>query len=121
MIPHFAGRLGSYLEDWGPKFDPAFRDCLQTLRKPLIDYFRMIYVDTALYQSPHSIHCVLQFFGTDHVLFGTDTPFDPERGSFVADAIAAIKAVQQDKRARNQIFKQNAIRILGHKRLGPAI
>ena len=43
-----------------------------------IDYFKMFYGDTALFGAWHAMESGLAFFGADHVLFGTDMPFDPE-------------------------------------------
>ena len=77
MIPYFSGCLGRYVEVWGPRIDNELAGALPVLTKPLLEYFRMFHVDTALNGAPHAIDCVLDFFGPDHVLFGTDHPFDP--------------------------------------------
>jgi hypothetical protein len=39
------------------------------------------YVDSALFGSKHGVECIVDFFGSDRVLFGTDTPFDTKDGS----------------------------------------
>jgi hypothetical protein len=38
------------------------------------------YVDSALFGSGHGVECIVAFFGSDRVLFGTDTPFDNKDG-----------------------------------------
>jgi aminocarboxymuconate-semialdehyde decarboxylase len=50
---------------------------LESLKK---QYFRMLYVDTAMFGGQH--RCVVDFFGPQQVLFGTDVPFDTQGGSY---------------------------------------
>ena len=113
MIPQFSGRLGRYLEVWGPRIDPDLAAALPGLKKPLLDYFRTFYVDTALNGANHAVQCVVDFFGASHVLFGTDTPFDPGPGEFVRDTIADVEALNLNESTKNAIFRQNALRLLG--------
>jgi aminocarboxymuconate-semialdehyde decarboxylase len=111
MIPHFSGRLGRYVEVWGPRIDHELAGALPVLKKPLLEYFHMFYVDTALNGAPHAVDCVLDFFGPDHVLFGTDHPFDPGPGEFIRDTIGDIEALKLDTRTKQAIFAGNAIRL----------
>jgi aminocarboxymuconate-semialdehyde decarboxylase len=113
MVPQFSGRLGRYLEIWGPKLDEELGAALKSLSKPLLEYFRMFYVDTAMNGAKHAVACVVEFFGAGHVLFGTDTPFDPEPGMFVRDTIADVDALNVDNEECRQIVKENAIEVLG--------
>ena len=115
MIPHFSGRLGHYLETWGPKMDPELGTALQSLKKPLLDYFRMFYVDTAMNGAKQAVACVVEFFGPEHVLFGTDTPFDPEEGRFVQNTIADVESLSAGQSTRKRIYDGNALRVLGIK------
>jgi aminocarboxymuconate-semialdehyde decarboxylase len=113
MVPHFSGRLGHYLETWGPRIDPEIGTALKSLKKPLLDYFRMFYVDTAMNGAPQAVECVVDFFGPEHVLFGTDTPFDPEEGRFVQDVIADVEALAGGQLMRQRVYSSNARRVLG--------
>jgi aminocarboxymuconate-semialdehyde decarboxylase len=72
----------------------------------------MFYVDTALNGAKHAVECAVEFFGADHVLFGTDTPFDPAEGEFIRDAINDVKALAIEEAARRGIFSGNAGRLL---------
>jgi aminocarboxymuconate-semialdehyde decarboxylase len=55
----------------------------------------------------------LAFFGADHVLFGTDMPFDPEKGpGFIRDTIAAMERLQATDEERERIYEGNARRLL---------
>jgi aminocarboxymuconate-semialdehyde decarboxylase len=55
----------------------------------------------------------LAFFGVDHVLFGTDMPFDPEKGpGFIRDTIGAMTRMRATEAEKAQIYEGNARRLL---------
>ena len=58
----------------------SIRLCCRTLKKRPLDYFQMFYADTALFGAYDATICGLKFFGAGHVLFASDSPFDPEKG-----------------------------------------
>jgi aminocarboxymuconate-semialdehyde decarboxylase len=59
------------------------------------------------------MECGLAFFGADHVLFGTDMPFDPERGpGFIRETIAAMERMRATPAEKAQIYEGNARRML---------
>lgn len=67
-----------------------------------------------MFGSPHGVRCVVDFFGSDRVLFGTDAPFDTEGGSyFIPATISDVDGAVQDESARAAIFAGNATRVLG--------
>src|SRR5262249_22302404 len=75
--------------------------------------FRMFYGDTALFGAWHAMESGLAFFGADHILFGTDMPFDPERGpGFVRDTIAAMERMRASTEDKAAIYEGNARRLL---------
>jgi predicted TIM-barrel fold metal-dependent hydrolase len=81
MIPFCEGRIGGELDQLGARSDdPDDGGALGRLERRPVDYFRMFYGDTALFGAWQAMESGLAFFGADHVLFGTDFPFDPERG-----------------------------------------
>jgi aminocarboxymuconate-semialdehyde decarboxylase len=114
MVPHFEGRVGGGLDQLGKRTDdPDDAAARGRLTKAPIDYFRMFYGDTALFGPAHAVECGLEFFGADHVLFGTDMPFDPEGGpGFVRDTIACVDAIRVSEADRAAIYEGNARRIL---------
>ena len=115
MIAHFAGRIGPFLQQV-PRLDESLGVALESLGKPPIEYYKMFYVDTALFGAKHAVDCVVDFFGVDHVLFGTDTPFDPEQGpGFIRDTIADIDALALNEAERQRIYEGNARRLLSVK------
>jgi uncharacterized protein len=116
LVPHFSGRI-----ELIPAFralDPQVQDALKRLQKPLIEYFKMLYVDTALFGSPHGVRCVVDFFDPDHVLFGTDAPFDLAGGAtFIPATISDVEHAVPDASVRAGIFEGNARRLLALQRL----
>jgi aminocarboxymuconate-semialdehyde decarboxylase len=114
MIPFCAGRVGGGLDQLGSRSDdPDDLAALGRLRKRPIDYFKMFYNDTALFGAWHAMESGLEFFGADHVLFGTDMPFDPEKGpGFIRDTIAAMERVRASAEDKAKIYEGNARRLL---------
>jgi aminocarboxymuconate-semialdehyde decarboxylase len=48
--------------------------------KPYADLFKQFYADTATFGNVPALRTAYEFFGADHLLFGTDSPFDAEGG-----------------------------------------
>ena len=97
MVPHFEGRVGCGLDQLGTRTDDPDDIAARRAgsRERPVDHFRMFYGDTALFGASHAMECGLAFFGADHVLFGTDMPFDPERGpGFIRETIAAMERMR---------------------------
>jgi len=110
MVPFFADRLivhyDNGLERLGAKHFPG-------LTKHPVDYFRMFYADTALNGNPSALRCGLEFFGEDHLLFGTDVPYDVENGGVsIRETVKAIEAMGASESAREKIYEGNARRLL---------
>jgi uncharacterized protein len=102
MVPHFSARLA---------MGPGYRQVKDMLPLPLLDYFRRLYVDTALFGAPHAVRCVVEFFGPQHVLFGTDMPLGPAHA--VEATIADIDAAGLSSEDRAAVYAGNAERLLG--------
>lgn len=110
MIPFCEGRVGGGLDQLGTRSDdPDDLATLGRLEKRPIDYFRMFYADTALFGATAGLEAGFEFFGAEHVLFGTDMPMDPEGGEgFVRDTIAAVKRMRITDEERQLVFEGNA-------------
>ena len=116
MVPHFAGRIGPGLDQLGARTPPDQLDDIATypLSKRPIEYFKQFYVDTALFGTAHAIRCSLEFFGVDHVLFASDSPFDPEKGpGYIRATIANLETLGLSDAEKAAIYEGNARRILG--------
>ena len=114
MVPHFAGRIGPGLDQLGARTpDEDLTALARRMPKRPFDYYKMFYGDTALFGAWHAMESGLAFFGADHVLFGTDFPFDPEKGQgFIRDTIAAMERMRASEADKAKIYEGNARRLL---------
>ncbi len=115
MVPHFAGRIGPGLDQFGERTpDEDLSPIRARLTRRPYDYYRLFYGDTALFGARHALECALDFFGVHHLLFGTDMPFDPEKGPmFVRETIANLEAIDLTREQRAALYEGNARRVLG--------
>jgi uncharacterized protein len=114
-IPHLAGRVGPGWDQLGARTPPEERaDVEHSLERRPIDYLKMFYADTALFGSPRSIATAIEFFGVDHILFASDSPFDPEKGpGYIRTTIADLESLGLPADDLDAIFAGNAHRVLG--------
>ena len=109
MIPYFAGRVGPGLEALGERSDdPIDAAALSNLKKNPGEYFRMFYGDTALFGAVPAMRCGLDYFGADHVLFGTDMPFIGQ----ISDTLDGLAKLDLTPADRHAIMEGNARRLL---------
>jgi aminocarboxymuconate-semialdehyde decarboxylase len=114
MIPYFDGRVGPGWDQLGSRTsDEDYTIILKKLKRPHLDYFKMFFADTALFGSVAGTKCGLEFFGVNHVLFGSDSPFDPEKGPrYIRDTIRVIDSLPITDEDRQKIYEGNARRLL---------
>jgi uncharacterized protein len=110
MIPYFANKvaLGFRQIFWGTRErNPAAE--ARGLKRPVLDYFRMLYADTALNGAIGPTRCGHDFFGTGNCLFASDAPFDSERGrTLLSGTITAVKALETGAADQARILSGNA-------------
>jgi predicted TIM-barrel fold metal-dependent hydrolase len=110
MIPYFEYRIVTG-QDYGRYRLKAQHQ--ENLTKPPIDYYRMFYVDTANSVNTNGLMCAHKFYGADHILFGTDAPYDSEDGGrLTRDIIQFIKSMDISKKEKDLIFASNAKKLL---------
>jgi aminocarboxymuconate-semialdehyde decarboxylase len=114
MIPYFAGRIGPGLDQLGARTDDEdLTVYLKRLKKRPFEYFKMFFADTALFGAADAMECGLKFFGADRVVFASDFPFDPEKGTFnIRETIKDIDRLPISAAERRQIYEGNARRLL---------
>ena len=114
MLPYFEGRAGFGLDQLGSRTEDADdAAALGRIRRRPLDYFRMFYGDTALFGALPATECGLAFFGADHLLFGTDMPFDPEKGpGFIRETIRCMDQMRASAEEKAKIYEGNARRLL---------
>jgi predicted TIM-barrel fold metal-dependent hydrolase len=113
MIPYFEGRVGHGWDQLGKRSsDEDYGSLLRSMKKRPLDYFKMFYADTALFGSDAGTRCGLDFFGVDHVLFASDSPFDPEGGTlYTRETIGVIDRLEITEDERTRIYRRNAERL----------
>jgi aminocarboxymuconate-semialdehyde decarboxylase len=103
---HGGGFLGAYPgridHAWG-----ARSDARGDLPKPPSSYLRKIYVDTVVF-TPQQLGALIATFGIDHVLMGTDYPYDMAE----YDPLQLLASASLHDSARGAIAGGNAKRLL---------
>jgi aminocarboxymuconate-semialdehyde decarboxylase len=120
IAPYQAGRVGPAWDMLGSRTsDEDYESLIKSMKKRPIDYFKMFYADTALFGARESTRCGIQFFGVDHVVFGTDMPFDSrpniheEDSPYIRDTIDIIEKMDiLSEKEKKAIFEGNAKRLL---------
>jgi aminocarboxymuconate-semialdehyde decarboxylase len=108
MIPYFDGRIGPGMGHLGSRTaDEDYGDVLSSLKRPHLEYFHMFYADTAMFGGTSGYPSGLEFFGTDHVVFATDSPFAPIRPT-----IEALDQLPISADERRKIMSGNVQRLL---------
>ena len=76
------------------------------------DAYRAFYCDTAIQGNTPALMCAYEFFGVDHMVFATDSPYDDEYGARVyRETIPAVRAMSIPEPEKQQIFEGNARRL----------
>jgi len=114
MAPFFVNRLGYGMDQFGSRTsDEDYGALLKSMKKRPVDYFKMFYADTSVNGAPSAIRCGLDFYGSKHVLFGTDCPFDPQGGPlFIRETIKALDGMKLKKDDLRRIYFGNALGML---------
>ncbi|MFC2013993.1 amidohydrolase family protein [Chloroflexota bacterium] len=110
MIPFFEQRLiGAYDQHEMRQGDKS----KDGLSKAPIEYFKKFYNDTAIYGSTPGLMCGYAFFGADHLLFGTDFPYDSQLGDrYTRQTINSIEQMDIPDSEKKKIFEDNARKLL---------
>jgi len=85
----------------------------ENLRKPTVDYIKMFYADTAIWGNTAGLMCSYALYGAQHLLFGTDFPYDNQWGlRYTRDTIASIEQMDISDTEKKMIFEDNARSLL---------
>jgi len=83
------------------------------LQENPLDSFRRFYVDTADHPAS-TLKCVLDFFGPERLVLGTNYPYGPEEGCvLIKNSLAAIDGLNLSKNDKEKVLGGNAAEILG--------
>ena len=111
VLPH----AGGYLAHYWARMDHAHRarpDCRTIIKKAPSSYLKKFYFDTITFDTQMLRH-LIDKYGPEHVLLGTDYPFDMGE----EDPVKLIESVPRLARAdKDRIMGGNAARLLKIKR-----
>jgi aminocarboxymuconate-semialdehyde decarboxylase len=103
---------GGYLPAYSGRIDHAASarpDCCECIREDPTAYLKRLHFDTMVF-THHQLEYLVQQYGADHVLMGTDYPYDMGE----IDPIGFVEgAPGLSDEQRRQIFSGNAARLLG--------
>lgn len=102
---------GGYLPFYPARFDHAYRardDCRENISRPPSTYLRQLYFDTVVFD-PEDLGLLIARYGSDHVLLGSDYPYDMQE----SDPVGFVNRVEglEDKE-RAAVLGGNAARLL---------
>ncbi len=110
VLPH----AGGYLAHYWARMDHAHRarpDCHTVIKKAPSSYLKKFYFDTITFDRDMLRH-LIDKWGEDHVLLGTDYPYDMGE----VDPVGLIDSVARLSRAdKDRIMGGNAAKLLGIK------
>jgi aminocarboxymuconate-semialdehyde decarboxylase len=101
---------GGYLPFYFARTDHAYKvrpEARRHITKPPSEYLHKLYFDTTVF-SPSAVEYLVAEFGADHVLMGSDYPFDMGP----TDPVGFLAGAQLDDDAQALVAGRNAMRLL---------
>ena len=95
---------------------PFFKERVRTIMPQHTEkFFKRFYTDTALYGNTPGLMSAFDFFGPDHLMFGTDAPMGAPRGTNgnTDRTIRAIEKMDVSDEDKEKIFQGNAVDMFG--------
>lgn len=106
MVPFFAERIVHQCEWYKTGLKAKFMD---KLSKSPVEYFKQFFADTAVYGNTSALMCAFTFFGEDHLVFGTDMPYDSELGNTsIREILRGIAEMDIPESSKRKILEGNA-------------
>lgn len=93
---------------------PFFRERVRSIMPGRsYEQFKNFYVDTALYGNTAGLMVAYEYYGADHILFGTDSPMGAPHGSHgtTENTVYAIEQMAISESEKLAIFRENAIKM----------
>lgn len=118
IVPMVEGRIGPGWDQLGSRTSGEdLGKLLGELKHRPLDYFKhRFYADTATFSSRAGVDIGLKFFDHDKIVFASDCPFDPEKGTmYTRDAIKFMDEVDLPKATKEAIWHGNLERMTGTK------
>jgi aminocarboxymuconate-semialdehyde decarboxylase len=118
VVPMLEGRIGPGWDQLGARTsDEDLSLVLKRLKKRPLDYFKhSFYADTAVFGGVPATHAGFAFYDLDKIVFASDCPFDPEKGTMYArETLRIIEGIDMPKADKEKIWHGNLEAITGVK------
>ncbi len=118
IVPTLEGRIGPGWDQLGSRTsDEDYVSLLKSLKKRPLDYFKEnFYPDTATFTSEGAMKIGFGFFPLENVIFASDCPFDPEKGTmYIRETIRILEEYGMPKADLDKVYYKNLERITGNK------
>jgi aminocarboxymuconate-semialdehyde decarboxylase len=114
MVPYYSKRIEAFAGQMVEEYSRlGMADQSPRLTVPVLDQLRLFYNDSVSNGSESALRCALDFFGSEHILFGTDFPFGPQRGElWPVEELETIQQAQIPQEDRENILFRNAQKLL---------
>ena len=118
IAPMLEGRIGPGWDQLGARTsDEDLGAVLKSLKKRPLDYFKhSFYTDTAVFGGVPATHAGLAFYDLDKIVFASDCPFDPEKGTmYTRETLRILEGIDMPKADKEKIWHGNLEAITGVK------
>jgi uncharacterized protein len=118
IVPMLEGRIGPGWDQLGTRTsDEDYVSLRKSLKKRPLDYFKQdFYADTAAFTARAATICGLDFYPIDKVVFASDCPFDPEKGTmYIRETLKILDTLPLAKADREKIYWKNLEAMTGVK------
>jgi aminocarboxymuconate-semialdehyde decarboxylase len=118
IVPMLEGRIGPGWDQIGARTsDEDYQALKKTLKKRPLDYFKeSFYCDSAVFGGKPATECGLAFYPNDRIVFASDCPFDPEKGTYyIRETLKILDNLDLSKAKYKAIMYGNLEKITGRK------
>jgi aminocarboxymuconate-semialdehyde decarboxylase len=118
IVPMLEGRIGPGWDQLGARTsDEDLTVVRESLAKRPLDYFKQnFHTDTAVFGARAATVCGLDFYPLNQVIFASDCPFDPEKGTgYIRETMKILDTLPLSKADRDKIYFKNFETLCGVK------
>ncbi len=118
IVPMLEGRIGPGWDQIGARTsDEDYQALKKSLKKRPLDYFKeSFYCDSAVFGGKPATECGLAFYPNDRIVFASDCPFDPEKGTYyIRETLKIFDNLDLSKAKYKAIMYGNLEKITGRK------
>jgi aminocarboxymuconate-semialdehyde decarboxylase len=118
IVPMLEGRIGPGWDQLGARTsDEDLSLVLKRLKKRPLDYFKhSFWADTAVFGGEPATRAGFEFYDFDKIVFASDCPFDPEKGTmYTRETLRILDGMNLPKDKQEKLFHGNLEAITGVK------